>query len=247
MLGSGGGGYQAMAVKANLKSCSDRGLSPGDQCVGPDGYGGVAIWTKADYDAWVQAKANGYVAMEEQVVRTGLPENGGWEGQLLKTSIREWRIGDPIPGVGGPMDPFEVDAGACFAQGKYRPVRWLRSLTGRTHAFWYVQDSSGVQYILSGGPNGSSLGVWASTDLTSGEDKASDPTFFSSEVSCSICGGVDSMVSAAKGFPQGAIEYSPAGGPNSNSVAYWLGSIGGFESRMTAPPNTMAWGRAGLP
>lgn len=54
----------------------------------------------------------------------------------------------------------------CFAQLRFRPVEspWEAAASGATHSFWYVQDSNGVQYIVSAGPTGKNstgtLNVW---------------------------------------------------------------------------------------
>jgi hypothetical protein len=68
----------------------------------------------------------------------------------------------------------------CFAQLKYRQVEDLRAelAFGRTHSFWYVQGSTAVQYILSGGPvppsgPNSRLNVGASEDIHGGVDNVS--------------------------------------------------------------------------
>ena len=239
---TGGQPFAKLNSNPNLPLCSERGLGPADRCYYIDEFGTRVEGTRADFDGYLRT----HVQMDEQVVRSTAQGGDGWRGHLMDPiAIREWHIGNPIPGVGGPMDPFEVPL--CFARGGYHYLEWPHKWTGRTHAFWYVQDSSGSRYILSGGPDGKWLGAWSSTNLTSGSDRASDPTFFDSGLSNGVCGGVDAMVSAVTEFPKSTFTYSPGGGPNSNTVAFWLGSIGGFESRMTAPPNTQAWWRGGLP
>jgi len=132
----------------------------------------------------------------------------------------------------------------CFAQLKYRPVDdWRVHWTGATHSFWYVQGSSGVQYIVSAGPSntpGNYLNIWPpSTDLHSGVDNVSAATDFDSGLSADNCAGVDKLLTAARGFGQYDNYYSAFWGPNSNSAANYLGSAGGFSP--PAPLGGVGW------
>jgi len=148
------------------------------------------------------------------------------------------------------IDPFGLCDNApnkrkCFAQLKYRIVDDPRAKAiGATHSFWYVQGSSGQQYIISGGPwppNGSnqSLDVWENENINSGVDNVSATTWWDSGLSGDNCDGVDDMIDEAMGWPDNTIPYSWSG-PNSNSVAHELGSTGGFNP--PSPPVSFGWG-----
>nr|WP_281292436.1 RHS repeat-associated core domain-containing protein [Terriglobus albidus] len=136
----------------------------------------------------------------------------------------------------------------CFAQLKYRPVDdWRAKMIGATHSFWYVQGSSGQQYLISGGPwpqTGANqmLNEWV-TPVTpggtgAGPDNLGAPTAWDSGSSPNNCTGVDNLLNAANNWPQNTIPYSWHG-PNSNSAAHSLGTAGGFNP--TAPPGSVGW------
>ncbi|HEV2247638.1 MAG TPA: RHS repeat-associated core domain-containing protein, partial [Terriglobia bacterium] len=145
-------------------------------------------------------------------------------------------------------DPTGLEAcrkpAQCFAQLKYRPVNdWRAKIAGATHAFWYVQGSDGKQYILSSGPTGASgngsLNVWRNSNVNNGADNTSATTWWNSGISSVNCAGVDKMIQAATRWPENQIPYSWSG-PNSNSAAHDLGTIGGFNP--PAPPGSVGWG-----
>jgi RHS repeat-associated protein len=149
-------------------------------------------------------------------------------------------------------DPFGLQATAgrgscqpkCFAQLKFRPVQGSRpKLIGATHSFWYVQGSSGVQYIISAGltgPNGTgNLNVWPpNSNINNGDDNLSATTWWNSGLSSDNCSGVDALINAATNCPEDTIPYNWRG-PNSNSAAHDLGTAGGFNP--TAPPGSVGW------
>lgn len=131
---------------------------------------------------------------------------------------------------------------ACFAQLKYRYARF-----GYNHAFWWVQDRNGQQWIISGGPTGSfgsgTLNIWVnqgSTGVHFPADNAGASTAFATPCNESneVCNGVDNLLNAANSFPNNTIHYD-ATGPNSNSVANSLGDAGGFNPPQ--PPDTIGW------
>jgi hypothetical protein len=87
-----------------------------------------------------------------------------------------------------------------------------------------VQGSSGVQYIVSGGPrppNGSNqnLDVWKNPDINNGVDNVSSTTWWNSGLSSDNCSGVDALTNAATNWPEDTIPYNWRG-PNSNSAAH---------------------------
>ena len=152
-------------------------------------------------------------------------------------------------GVGGgakysppPEPPPKLRHGPpqCFAQLKTRAVQDPRAqLIGATHSFWYVQDSLGNQAIISGGPQSGFLDVFTNwNNPQAGVDNGSASTTWNSGVSANSCGGTDALVTAAQDWPQDTIPYSWSG-PNSNSVANYLGTVGGFNP--PAPPVSVGW------
>lgn len=130
----------------------------------------------------------------------------------------------------------------CFAQLKYRQV--ADGPKGSSHTFWYVQDSSGVGYIISGGPTMKpsgygKLNVWPRTNMANGDDRPTDKTWWDSGLSSANCSFVDRLVQAAKSWPNNWIDYYP-GGPNSNTAASHLGNVAGFS--LPIPPGAVGWG-----
>src|SRR5439155_8710848 len=126
----------------------------------------------------------------------------------------------------------------CFAQLKYR-----YAMAGCNHSFWWIQTSDQHQYTISGGPTGSlgrgTLNVFVSEGSTNNKfpkDNSGDSTAFDTGLSPEVCGKVDKLKAAADSFPNGKIDYKRPPGPNSNSVAHYLGQQAGFNP--TAPPNT---------
>jgi len=186
--------------------------------------------------------------------------------RYLDPSTGRFLSEDPIRYAGGSLnfypyagnDPVDYidafgtsptcDKPKCFAQLKYRPVDdWRAKAFGRTHAFWYVQGSSGFQYIISGGPsnpNGSGfLNVWPPNLNTSGGvDNTSATVWWNSGLAPENCQGVDAMIAAAQGWPNGTIPYHAVEGPNSDTAAHSLGTSGGFNP--SPPPGTMGWNTA---
>jgi RHS repeat-associated protein len=151
---------------------------------------------------------------------------------------------DPVDYIDAFGTSPTCDKPKCFAQLKYRPVDyWAAQLTGRTHAFWYVQGSSGIQYIISGGPSGpngtGNLNVGLNPNVTGGVDNTSATVSFNSGLSAANCQGVDAMIAAAQGWPNNTIPYHAVGGPNSDTAAHSLGTAGGFNP--PAPPGTTGW------
>jgi RHS repeat-associated protein len=132
----------------------------------------------------------------------------------------------------------------CFAQLKCRTVNDWRAL-GRQHCFWYVQGSSGIQYILGAGPNPPTgnnrmLNIWPPNPNTqTGVDNRGASTAFDSGLSTANCSGVDAMIAAANGWPQNTIPYHEVTGPNSDTAAHYLGTQGGFNP--PAPAGVIGW------
>jgi RHS repeat-associated protein len=149
-------------------------------------------------------------------------------------------------------DPFGLQSTAgrgscppkCFAQLKFRPVDdWRAKQIGATHSFWYVQGSSGTQYIISGGPwpeNGSkqNLDVWKNSNINAKPDNVSATTSWQSGLSADNCKGVDALIKTATNWPENTIPYNWRG-PNSNSAARSLGIAGGFNP--PAPSGSVGW------
>ena len=132
----------------------------------------------------------------------------------------------------------------CFAQLKCRTVNDWRAL-GRQHCFWYVQGSTGIQYILGAGPNPPTgnnrmLNIWPPNPNTqTGVDNRGAGTAWDSGLSAANCPGVDAMIAAANGWPQNTVPYHEVTGPNSDTAAHYLGTQGGFNP--PAPAGVMGW------
>jgi hypothetical protein len=139
----------------------------------------------------------------------------------------------------------------CFAQLKDRPVNDPNAAKfNAVHTFWWVQDSTGTQYIISGGPTkaNSSGTQYLNISVSSGNDNGSGDSsrshrHWSSGLSWINCDQVDAMVAAARdwqGSHNNTIVYNPVGvlgvgGPNSNSAAHYFGVVSGFNPN---PPRT---------
>jgi hypothetical protein len=164
------------------------------------------------------------------------PDPCEWGGELFAPGFGCVGLAVPIP-LAIIIPPLPQ----CFAQLKYRNVNdWRARLADATHSFWWVQDSTGTQWIISGGPDKSNdLNVWVTqgNDNHSG-DNSSQATAWSSGLSTANCAGVSAMLAAANSFPNGKIRYS-AFGPNSNSAAHYIGTKGGFNP--SPPPGAVGW------
>ena len=146
--------------------------------------------------------------------------------------------------AGPPPKPPVLKRGQpeCFAQMKSRAVDVnLAQAIGATHSFWYVQDTIGNQSIVSGGPTGPNgdgfLDIWVSSDINGRVDNVFAHTSWDSGMSADNCNKSDNLMTAADTWPQDTIPYQPPG-PNSNTVAHYLGVAGGFS---TGRPSG-AWG-----
>src|SRR5262249_17932109 len=129
----------------------------------------------------------------------------------------------------------------CFAQLKYRYAR-----LGCNHAFWWIQTPSGQRYTISGGPDKGSLetlarnsylNVWPTPGDVNAKfpkDNSGDAVAFDSGTSFAVCGQVLALLSAARHYQNGTIPYRAPAGPDSNTIAHWLGTQGGFSP--SAPP-----------
>ncbi len=134
----------------------------------------------------------------------------------------------------------------CFAQLKYRPVDDARArVVGATHSFWWVQTSSGTQFILSGGQEGGYLRAWATKQKDGKFESVDQPSNLTayktdSNSTAGLCDKVEKMVSAAEKFPTDKVRYSPVLGPNSNSMAHYL-ALSGDLYPTTLPPGAIGW------
>lgn len=146
-------------------------------------------------------------------------------------------------------EPTACGSAECFAQLKSRPVDDLRAkLIGATHSFWYVQDRTGAQSVVSGGPETVAgvqyLRIWVSGEPRNGVDNVAAPTSWNSGLSCENCAGVDRLLGAAREFPLNQVGYDWSG-PNSNSAARHVGDAGGF--RPPRPSGGVGWDAPAVP
>jgi RHS repeat-associated protein len=222
--------------------------------------GNQAVQWQASYDAFGQASVSGTVTQNLRFPGQYFDVESGWNHNGFRDyapQLSRYLEPDPLGRLGSGNNLY-VYAGdnptnltdplglcpKCFAQLKTRPVDdWRAKLVGATHSFWYVQGSSGTQYIISGGPwpiNGhTDLDVWVNQNLHSGVDNVSSTTSWNSGLSSNNCSGVDNLINTANNWPQNTIPYNPQNGPNSNSAAHNLGTAGGFSP--PAPPGSIGW------
>jgi RHS repeat-associated protein len=143
----------------------------------------------------------------------------------------------------------------CFAQLKYRHVPDTIS----NHAFWWVQDSTGTQWVMDAGPVGNvtaTTGVDATPDfgylndwVTEGsvghyaaDNSGATTSFSTGPPSSATCTSVNNMLRAAWNWNRNinnTIPYDPTG-PNSNSYARYIGQAGGYNP--AEPPYATGWG-----
>lgn len=142
----------------------------------------------------------------------------------------------------------------CFAQLKYRSIADGEAV----HTFWYVQDPTGTQYIVAGGPsvmfgtNGcgylnawvtSGIAPFSSTGIPA--DTAAIGTWWSTgtEPSNAACAGASTIVNYGRYWTQNSTTYEIYG-PNSNTFAGQAGEEAGFfvaPWNMTGPPTAVGW------
>jgi hypothetical protein len=142
----------------------------------------------------------------------------------------------------------------CFTQLKYRSILGGEAV----HMFWYIQTSSGTQYIVDGGPQGDcspdcgylegwvTAGVppFASTgipdDTTSVGVTWSNPAP-TGAVSPDVCPAATAIYEFGLYYPQTANGYVITG-PNSNTFARWAAEQAGYTNPYpTVPPNAVGW------
>lgn len=108
-----------------------------------------------------------------------------------------------------------------------------------------------MQWILTAGPATNGNGYLTSYPFNGGaplvapKGGGSDPSVDSvsdqSGLSSDFCDAVSRMIKAAKGFPNTRYTYDWQG-PNSNTFARYIVSVGGFI--WGAPPDSTGWGAA---
>jgi hypothetical protein len=135
----------------------------------------------------------------------------------------------------------------CFAQLKYRAVTPALGISIGNHSFWWIQNSSGKQYIIDGGPQNAGCYIncgylvdWV-TPGTVGhypEDQIGAGTWFDSGTSTAVCTQVDALETAARNWPQTQTIYFVPG-PNSNTFAHAMATSGNFAA--TQPPSATGW------
>jgi hypothetical protein len=147
--------------------------------------------------------------------------------------------------------PEKAPAPLCFAQLKYRDVDaglFGIDLVPFNHSFWWVQDSTGAQWIIGAGPNDvknaegeivEMLHLWITAVAKAGVDNPGAKLAYTTALAESVCAAVDKMIAAAKAFTQDVIKYKPAWGPNCDSVANWPGQQAGII--IGPPPRAPGW------
>ena len=170
----------------------------------------------------------------------GGPAPGGGGGGGCNPSQAE---GDPCPSSPEPPPPPEKPK--CFCQLKYRPVdeEHARKVNA-THSFWYIQDFTGTQRIISGFPsnlNGGSgyLNDYLNPDLYGGVDNVHATTWYDTGLTNSACLGAELIEFTAIVWPENTITYHFLPGPNSNTFAQYIGALG--QEFPASPPGAYGW------
>jgi uncharacterized protein RhaS with RHS repeats len=135
------------------------------------------------------------------------------------------------------FDPWGL-CGDCFAQLKYRPTAPGSSMM---HAYWYVQNRSGQQFTITGGPAGISLNLWKPPVPPNPQPDNVSQVWWTVGPSPDLCDAVDNMLKAVGTWPQDTIPYNWQG-PNSNTAARSIGQAGGFYP--PSPPGALGWNTA---
>jgi hypothetical protein len=111
-----------------------------------------------------------------------------------------------------------------------------------THSFWDVKDDTGQELIISGGPNilqGTEyLNVGWSSPANAGAN-ASGKIWYDTGTSAAECAYAEGVEFFAYLFPNNTVKYNPTNGPNSNSLARYLGNQAGLYP--TKPPGAFGW------
>jgi len=121
---------------------------------------------------------------------------------------------------------------------EYGPVNYIKNHYGidnNFHAYWWVKDDKG-SVTFSGEPqNQSGTGPYGHLIIESGVDPANGHTGPTGDYGCSsdLCDNDRRLRRAVDYFPS-YLMYAPVTGPNSNSVARYLGDSGQF-SPLDAP------------
>ncbi len=152
----------------------------------------------------------------------------------------------------------------CEAQMRSRPGDITSAHSyGASHAWWYVTDRDGQDYTLSftmivpkkevSTPIGKiemPQSPVLNAHVTKGSQSSSNANdnlshgqvIFDTGRSSKVCGGVDSMIKAARSFPVDKIPYLTKGNVTSNSGARYLGDVGGFHPADPSQPGLSAVG-----
>jgi RHS repeat-associated protein len=155
------------------------------------------------------------------------------------------------PGPGAPSPPSPPPC--CFARLKYRavyakiPYLGIPEFVGE-HSFWFVQDRTGLQHVIDGGPSGpngtGNLVDWDTPGTVSRQypqDNSSAWTWWDSGTGSGfLCTQVDRLINAADTWPPYRLPpYSGPFGPNSNSFAHAVGVAASFNP--SKPTDAVAW------
>jgi hypothetical protein len=136
---------------------------------------------------------------------------------------------------------------ACFADLFYRPVIKFGIMVAN-HAFWQISTPSTANYVLDGGPQNSNclpncgfLEAWSvmgNIGFETGDNTATSSVWWYSGFGTQNCLGGSLMQLFVSSWNQSGTTYAPLG-PNSNSMAHYLTTAGGFSA--SAPPDTTGW------
>ena len=171
----------------------------------------------------------------------------------------------PYPGSGGggdcvpnqdhqcpsePPPPPPPPTPECYANLRYRPSalpKWLRE--DGTHSFWEVKDLAQHPLVIAGvresrkGKAYLDVHVDNPNHPSNPQDVLTAPAWFTSPKSLDVCFNVENMLATAYVYPNYKVPYpfiNAAIGPNSNSVARYIGDSG-FWVILVPPPGAVGW------
>jgi RHS repeat-associated protein len=131
----------------------------------------------------------------------------------------------------------------CFCRLKYRLVDdWRARLFHGTHSFWDIKDDIGQEYIVTGGPSNNDgtgfLNVSWPTPSKAGLN-ANGKLWYDTGTSAGNCLFAEGIEFFAYLYPNDTVTYNARTGPNSNSLARYLGNQAGLFP--TKPPGAFGW------
>jgi YD repeat-containing protein len=132
----------------------------------------------------------------------------------------------------------------CSAKLEYGSVKYIENKWGiknNFHAYWWIKDGNGSGTFSGEPENETEKGPFGHLVIRRNEDPANGPTGPHGDYGCSseLCDDDRRLRRAVDYFPS-YLMYDPINGPNSNSVARYLGDYGEFVPPPVAPTTGIA-------